>query len=517
MTVYNSIRKKYMQIKVKNGFFLRGILFVIFFQISLFSLGQQNEDLLSYANDIKIFDAENAVQICENILRRTHNRNCDVYEVLVEANFILESYDKAIEYIYKIKSEKCSFSSEQHFKLLLLEAEIYHILELGVYETHTLEKSKSIIDQTSDVTLKNNLQQELEWYQERMQVQNHKADFQTVKSFNIENKDNVNELTYLKSLKIYGLKSFKENDTLDFKEIFVKTFPRLEENFKKIYFQNFSLIEARYYFDQKEYLKAIDILNNTLNELNSQNSHYYYKRKIIDELVKNYIEIREEDSLLEVRKIGEEVEQKIQNIEISIINKIIKNTKDQNDEEISRITQNNKNTLYILLLFSTLLILISILVWFRYYWQERQYSEIEKYLNQLSKKTEKKESKTKSVTKISNEIESKITNGLEEFEKKEEFLYNNVSLAYLASKLEVNTRYLSSFLNSQLNESFSSYINRLRVEYIVGKLKSNPKYLKYKISYLAEESGYTSHSSFTIAFKAVTGMSPTKFINYLKK
>src|SRR5699024_10029269 len=98
MTFYNSIRKKYMQIKVKNGFFLRGILFVIFFQISLFSLGQQNEDLLSYANDIKIFDAENAVQICENILRRTHNRNCDVYEVLVEANFILESYDKAIEY-----------------------------------------------------------------------------------------------------------------------------------------------------------------------------------------------------------------------------------------------------------------------------------------------------------------------------------------------------------------------------------------------------------------------------------
>src|SRR5699024_10526033 len=150
----------------------------------------------------------------------------------------------------------------------------------------------------------------------------------------------------------------------------------------------------------------------------------------------------------------------------------------------------------------------------RYHWQQKQYNEIKQYLNKLEEKKSKVENKpiykTKTPNKISDELENQIIKGLEVFEKEEDFLNNNVSLAYLASKLEVNTKYLSGLLNSQLNESFSSYINRLRIEFIVRKLKNDPKYLKYKISYLAEVAGYTSHSSFTTAFKAVTGMAPTK-------
>ena len=40
--------------------------------------------------------------------------------------------------------------------------------------------------------------------------------------------------------------------------------------------------------------------------------------------------------------------------------------------------------------------------------------------------------------------------------------------------------------------------------------------MNYKISFLAEESGFSSHSSFATVFKAIIGMSPATFINLLK-
>ena len=39
----------------------------------------------------------------------------------------------------------------------------------------------------------------------------------------------------------------------------------------------------------------------------------------------------------------------------------------------------------------------------------------------------------------------------------------------------------------------------------------------YKLSYLAEMSGFTSHSKFTIAFKSVVGVTPSQFIENLKQ
>ncbi|QIG90980.1 helix-turn-helix transcriptional regulator [Chryseobacterium sp. POL2] len=51
----------------------------------------------------------------------------------------------------------------------------------------------------------------------------------------------------------------------------------------------------------------------------------------------------------------------------------------------------------------------------------------------------------------------------------------------------------------------------------IGKLKKEPKYLKYKISSLAEEIGFSSQSKFAAAFKKVTSVSPSEFIKHLKE
>ncbi|RYF19687.1 MAG: AraC family transcriptional regulator [Flavobacteriales bacterium] len=75
---------------------------------------------------------------------------------------------------------------------------------------------------------------------------------------------------------------------------------------------------------------------------------------------------------------------------------------------------------------------------------------------------------------------------------------------------------LSSIINQYKNQNFNDYINGLRIDYIIDKLQNDHKYLNYKISYLAEECGFSSHSLFSSAFKKKLKMSPSSFIEFLK-
>ncbi|PWN72361.1 hypothetical protein C1631_007125 [Chryseobacterium phosphatilyticum] len=113
------------------------------------------------------------------------------------------------------------------------------------------------------------------------------------------------------------------------------------------------------------------------------------------------------------------------------------------------------------------------------------------------------------------ETESKLLELLEDFEKGK--LYNNkgMSLSFLAGELNTNTKYLSYVINQHKSADFKTYINRLRINYIVDKLINDEKYRQYKISILADECGFSSHSKFAAVFKAVTDFSPSAYIKYL--
>ena len=115
------------------------------------------------------------------------------------------------------------------------------------------------------------------------------------------------------------------------------------------------------------------------------------------------------------------------------------------------------------------------------------------------------------------DVEQSILLKLAKFEQGEEFTSKTINLAGLAVMLETNTKYLSHVINKHKMKDFSNYINELRIYYIIGKLESTPEYLNYKISYLAENAGFSSHSKFTDKFKAVAGMSPSSFIDFLRK
>jgi len=130
-----------------------------------------------------------------------------------------------------------------------------------------------------------------------------------------------------------------------------------------------------------------------------------------------------------------------------------------------------------------------------------------------------KSERTKSTPKIivNEEINQKILDGLEEFVQSKGFLQSNITIADLSSMLNVNTKYLSHVLNHDLGKDFNKFINENRIYYILDKLYNDEKYRLYKLSFLAKECGFSSHSKFSSVFKSVTGLTPSAFIKQLDK
>lgn len=118
---------------------------------------------------------------------------------------------------------------------------------------------------------------------------------------------------------------------------------------------------------------------------------------------------------------------------------------------------------------------------------------------------------------ISEKTEKMLLEKLSIFESSQGFTDKNCSLSTLAGDLDTNTKYLSYIIKTYKKTDFNTYINQLRIQYISNKIETNAAYKKYKISYLAEQCGFSSHSKFTAIFKKETGLTPSEFISWSSK
>lgn len=117
---------------------------------------------------------------------------------------------------------------------------------------------------------------------------------------------------------------------------------------------------------------------------------------------------------------------------------------------------------------------------------------------------------------ISEEYKKLLNEKLTAFEDGTSYLKPNLTLTNVASELNTNTKYLSVYISEYKASDFNDYVNRLRISYIIEKLHSDPAYREYKISYLAEEGGFSSHAKFATVFKEILGISPSIFIKNLQ-
>ncbi|WP_312765484.1 helix-turn-helix transcriptional regulator [Epilithonimonas sp.] len=170
-------------------------------------------------------------------------------------------------------------------------------------------------------------------------------------------------------------------------------------------------------------------------------------------------------------------------------------------------------------------LVLGFVFWFRFRTRQN-YNYYKEYISKL-KKTQKEEEiiitdkdveeMSKTPQLIPEKTEQILLEKLLAFEDGKDFTKKSLTLHSLAKELDTNTRYLSEIVNKHKQKNFNSYINELRINYIINKLRNEPSFLNYKISYLAEESGFSSHTSFSTVFKTVTGIPPKEFISFIKK
>lgn len=190
------------------------------------------------------------------------------------------------------------------------------------------------------------------------------------------------------------------------------------------------------------------------------------------------------------------------------------------NDKIKIINEKDKkvyNLQYLLLIFGVLLIISTFWYFFTLKKQKKLYQEyVKQFQSQHSTQTEKiiENLSTHSQTSINTDLELDILEKLNTFENEEIFRDKDMSLSKLASHLNTNTNYLSRIINQRYNKNFNNYISELRINYITKKISENPSYRNYKISFLAEDSGFISHSAFSTKFKEVTGISPSQFLSF---
>lgn len=117
-----------------------------------------------------------------------------------------------------------------------------------------------------------------------------------------------------------------------------------------------------------------------------------------------------------------------------------------------------------------------------------------------------------SVNGLTDDIVLKILNGLKRFEEEGQYLLEDCTINDVADLLNTNKTYLSKVINVVKKKPFTNYINELRLVHAIQLLKEDT-YKKYTIKAISKEAGFKSKSTFNLAFKEYTGLTPSEFIH----
>ena len=118
---------------------------------------------------------------------------------------------------------------------------------------------------------------------------------------------------------------------------------------------------------------------------------------------------------------------------------------------------------------------------------------------------------------IPKDIIDSVLERLELFENNQEYLSQKITLNSLAKKLNTNANYLSKIINHYKKNSFTNYLNSLRIHNIANQLQENTIIRKFTIKAIAQEAGFNTSDSFSKAFLKLKGVKPSEYIKNLEK
>jgi AraC-like DNA-binding protein len=94
------------------------------------------------------------------------------------------------------------------------------------------------------------------------------------------------------------------------------------------------------------------------------------------------------------------------------------------------------------------------------------------------------------------------------WEEKKLFTSSRLTIAIVASQISTNRTYLSHYLNSTKNKTFSDWINELRIEEAKRMMEADQS---LKFEEISEKVGYTDKSYFSKCFLKYTGITVTQW------
>ena len=96
------------------------------------------------------------------------------------------------------------------------------------------------------------------------------------------------------------------------------------------------------------------------------------------------------------------------------------------------------------------------------------------------------------------------------FEEEEVYLDPDLDLYKLSKMVDINRLYLSKYINSEYNRSFTDFVNFYRISQ-AKKLIHDPRYEHYNLLGIGMKVGFSSKNTFTRAFQKLTGLTPSQY------
>lgn len=93
------------------------------------------------------------------------------------------------------------------------------------------------------------------------------------------------------------------------------------------------------------------------------------------------------------------------------------------------------------------------------------------------------------------------------------YLRSDLSLAMLSRIVGTNTVYLSKAINQGFGQSFNTVVNSYRVNHIIGLSKQS----SLRVEMIAAKFDFWSRSTFYDVFRQVTGMTPRRYMDMIKR
>jgi len=486
----------------------------------------QNEELLEKATQLVHSNPDEALKIAEHLLKinSSTTEKASLNVLIAESYVVKGNYNNAITSVFESGKYFKTIDDTLQIKILLLKSALLRDLYLDSQsEKYWLDAERI----TQKLSSKNNkafeaavVLNKVELYLERRR--SHKAqdliqkNELLFKALSAENPD-INQGYSIAKARIFSSLSELDSATIYFNRALQfsqsRKYPNVLE--KAIVYNEL----GRLYFQKKEHQESIVLLLKALEEAKKINNMPLLK-SINRQLAVNYLALNNKvnyqlysNEFLRLNNTLEQAEQESVNNVFNLISQ---------EQELYYEDEKSKHSVYfyVVLASSLLVILICIVFWFKVRWKKKRLKEIINYLeisrNIFTKTTPEIKEPNKKIS-IPLETEQAILAKLKRFEASTKFTSNEMSLAVLAGQFDTNTKYLSEIINKHYQDNFNTYINKLRINYIIQKLKTDANYMHYKISYLAEKSGFSSHSSFATVFKSITGIAPVTFIELLKE